>query len=89
MPVVPMFMPMLGFGIERAGGRFENRQSRPEYGWRGHYQLLTDEEVTFTAAVPTVWLMLLQHLEANDLKLPMLNDVTIGGSAVPRVVRKI
>ena len=50
------------------------------------YQLLTDEEVTFTAAVPTVWLMLLQHLEANNLKLPMLNDVTIGGSAVPRVM---
>ncbi len=30
--------------------------------------------------------MLLQHLEANNLKLPMLNDVTIGGSAVPRVM---
>ena len=50
------------------------------------YQLLTDEAVTFTAAVPTVWLMLLQHMEANDLKLPVLKDVTIGGSAVPRVM---
>ena len=30
--------------------------------------------------------MLLQHLEANNLKLPLLNDVTIGGSAVPRVM---
>jgi fatty-acyl-CoA synthase len=50
------------------------------------YQLLTEEAVTFTAAVPTVWLMLLQHMEANDLKLPVLKDVTIGGSAVPRVM---
>jgi acyl-CoA synthetase (AMP-forming)/AMP-acid ligase II len=31
-------------------------------------------------------LMLLQHMEANDLKLPVLKDVTIGGSAVPRVM---
>ncbi len=29
------------------------------------YELLDDYRVTFTAAVPTVWLMLLQHLEAN------------------------
>jgi fatty-acyl-CoA synthase len=50
------------------------------------YQLLTDEKVTFTAAVPTVWLMLLQYLEANDLKLPYLNKVAIGGSAVPKVM---
>jgi fatty-acyl-CoA synthase len=50
------------------------------------YQLLTEEAVTFTAAVPTVWLMLLQHMEANDLKLPVLKDVTIGGSAVPRIM---
>ena len=27
------------------------------------YELLESERVTFTAAVPTVWLMLLQHLE--------------------------
>jgi fatty-acyl-CoA synthase len=50
------------------------------------YQLLTEEAVTFTAAVPTVWLMLLQHMEANGLKLPVLKDVTIGGSAVPRIM---
>ena len=27
------------------------------------YELLETEQVTFAAAVPTVWLMLLQHLE--------------------------
>ena len=50
------------------------------------YELLNDHKVTFTAAVPTVWLMLLQYLEANDLKLPYLERVAIGGSAVPRVM---
>jgi len=35
-----------------------------------------------------VWLMLLEHLEANDLKLPYLERVVIGGAAVPeRVLR--
>ncbi|MCP5432061.1 MAG: long-chain-fatty-acid--CoA ligase [Alphaproteobacteria bacterium] len=48
------------------------------------YELLETEKVTFTAAVPTVWLMLLQHLEANNLKLSTLKRVVIGGSAVPR-----
>jgi fatty-acyl-CoA synthase len=42
--------------------------------------------VTFTAAVPTVWLMLLQYLEATGAKLPYLNRVLIGGSACPRAI---
>ena len=50
------------------------------------YELLESEKVTFTAAVPTVWLMLLQHLEANNLKLPHLKRVLIGGSACPRAM---
>jgi fatty-acyl-CoA synthase len=33
-----------------------------------------------------VWMMLLQHLEANNLKLPYLNKVVIGGSACPRAI---
>ena len=37
-----------------------------------------------TAAVPTVWLMLLGHLEATKAELPDLTKVVIGGSAAPR-----
>ncbi|TFJ94873.1 alkyl hydroperoxide reductase [Platysternon megacephalum] len=48
------------------------------------YELLSQEKVTCTAGVPTVWLMLLQHLEANNLKLPHLKRLVIGGSAAPR-----
>jgi fatty-acyl-CoA synthase len=50
------------------------------------YELLDTEKVSMTAAVPTVWLMLLQHLEQTGAKLPHLRRVIIGGSAVPRVM---
>ena len=35
------------------------------------YELLDTEKVTFTAAVPTVWMMLLQHLEETGKRLPI------------------
>ena len=50
------------------------------------YQLLDEYRVTCTAAVPTIWLMLLQHLEATGAKLPHLKRVIIGGSACPRAM---
>jgi fatty-acyl-CoA synthase len=43
-------------------------------------------KVTFTAGVPTVWLMLLDHMEKNGLKLPHLKRIVIGGSASPRAM---
>jgi fatty-acyl-CoA synthase len=53
------------------------------------YELLDTEKVTMTAGVPTVWLMLLQHMEANNLKLPHLQARgLIGGSACPRAMIK-
>jgi fatty-acyl-CoA synthase len=50
------------------------------------YELLNDYKVTRSAAVPTVWLGLLQYLEATGSKLPYLERVVIGGSACPRMV---
>jgi fatty-acyl-CoA synthase len=44
--------------------------------------------VTHTAGVPTVWLMLLNHIAANNLKLPHLRMVVCGGSAMPRSMIK-
>jgi fatty-acyl-CoA synthase len=49
---------------------------------------LTRCRVTFTAAVPTVWLALLRHLEETDGKLPDLRRVIIGGAACPRTIIK-
>ena len=87
--VVPMFhanswslafsAPMTGATLVLPG---------PKLDGASIYELLEKEKVTFSAAVPTVWLMLLQHLEANDLKLPLLERVIIGGSACPRAMTK-
>ena len=41
-----------------------------------------------SAAVPTIWLMLLQDLEKTGAKLPHLKRVVIGGSACPRAMTK-
>ncbi|WP_373090358.1 long-chain fatty acid--CoA ligase [Zhongshania sp.] len=48
------------------------------------YDLISSEHVSFSAAVPTVWSMLLEHMTNNDLQLPDLKEVVIGGSAVPK-----
>ena len=47
------------------------------------YQQIEEEGVTFSAAVPTVWQGLLQHLKASGNKFSTLKRVIIGGSAVP------
>ncbi len=90
MPVVPMFhanawslifsAPMAGAKLVLPGARMDGEAI---------YELLDTEGVTLTAAVPTIWLMLLQHLEANpDLRLPDLERVVIGGSACPESMMK-
>ncbi|HUI14831.1 MAG TPA: fatty-acid--CoA ligase [Xanthobacteraceae bacterium] len=87
MPVVPMFhancwglaltSPMAGAIMAMPGAKLDGASI---------YEMLDTCRVTFTAAVPTVWLMLLTHLEANNLKLPHLKKVVIGGSACPRAM---
>jgi len=89
LPVVPMFhanawgltfsCPATGANMVMPGAQMDGASI---------YELLDTEKVTITAAVPTVWLMLLTHLQQNDLKLPHLKKVIIGGSAVPeRILR--
>jgi 3-(methylthio)propionyl---CoA ligase len=46
-------------------------------------QLLNEEQVTLAAAVPTVWMLLLNHLAQTGGKLTSLQRTVIGGSAVP------
>ena len=50
------------------------------------YELLVSEKVTMSAAVPTVWQMLLGHLRETKADLPLLKRVIIGGSAVPEAI---
>jgi len=89
LPVVPLFhangwslaltTPMAGASMVMPG---------PKLDGASVYELLNEYKVTYTAAVPTVWLMLLQHLEAHGGKLPHLKKVVIGGSACPRAMTK-
>lgn len=46
-------------------------------------ELINGEDVTFACAVPTVWTMLLEHLDNTNTLIPSLRRTTIGGSAVP------
>ena len=87
LPVVPMFhancwglaltSPIVGATMVMPGAKLDGASI---------YELLDRERVSFTAAVPTVWLMLLQYLEEHSLKLPDLRKVVIGGSACPRAM---
>ncbi len=52
------------------------------------YELLSTEKVTYTAGVPTVWLMLLQYMATEKKTLPDLKVVICGGSAMPRSMIK-
>jgi len=85
MPVVPMFHAnawSLAFSAPMAGAKMV--MPGPRMDGEAIYEMLDTEKVTATAAVPTVWLMLLQYLEQNpDLKLPHLEKVVIGGAACP------
>jgi fatty-acyl-CoA synthase len=89
LPVVPLFHAngwALGFSAPMAGASVVfpgQKLDGPSV-----YELLTEFKVTCTAAVPTVWLALLQHLEATGGKLPYLKRVVIGGSACPRAMTK-
>ncbi len=89
MPVVPLFHAN-GWGIALSAPMVGATLVMPGPGMDGKsiYSLLTDERVTVTAAVPTVWLGLLQHMEKEGGKLPDLRSVVIGGSAAPRSMIK-
>jgi fatty-acyl-CoA synthase len=87
MPIVPMFhangwgipfiAPMAGASLVMPGPRLDGASL---------YELMESERVTATAGVPTVWLGLLQYLQANALTLHHLKRVLIGGAAVPRAM---
>jgi fatty-acyl-CoA synthase len=84
LPVVPMFHANawgLAFSCPAVGCKMV--MPGPKLDGASVHELLETEGVTFSAAVPTVWQMLLQHLRATGGKLTTLRRVVIGGSAVP------
>jgi fatty-acyl-CoA synthase len=89
LPVVPLFhanswgiafsAPSMGTKLVLPGAKLDGASV---------YELLDTEKVTHTAGVPTVWLMLLNHMATHHLKLPHLRMVVCGGSAMPRSMIK-
>ncbi|KSB87613.1 fatty-acyl-CoA synthase [Caulobacter vibrioides] len=87
LPVVPMFhanawgvafsAPATGAKIVMPGAKMDGASI---------HELLETEGVTFSAAVPTVWQMLLQHLESTGSKITTLKKVVIGGAACPESI---
>jgi fatty-acyl-CoA synthase len=84
LPVVPMFHVNawgLPYSVLQTGaklvlpGRFLDPKSLVD--------LLGQEEVTFTAGVPTVWIAVREELARRGTGLPALKRMIVGGSAVP------
>lgn len=84
LPVVPMFHANAwGLALSCPATGANMVMPGADMSGKAIYELLDSEKVTITAAVPTVWLMLLSYLQENSLKLPHLKKVIIGGSAIP------
>lgn len=87
LPVVPMFHANawgVAFSAPAAGSKLVMPGARMDGA--AIYELIETEGVTFSAAVPTVWQMLLGHVRENDLSFSTLKNVLIGGSAVPEAL---
>ena len=86
MPVVPLFHAngwSIGYSAPIVGASMvmPGKEMSPD----ALYEML-EKGVTVTAAVPTIWLLLLNHLKSKKLKLSTLDRVIIGGSSCPRAV---
>ena len=87
MPVVPMFhvaawglpfaAPMVGAKLVLPGPRLDGASL---------HDLITQEGVTCSAGVPTVWMAMLDWADANAANFAPLDRVGIGGSACPTIL---
>lgn len=84
LPVVPMFhvnawglpysAPLVGAKLVFPGAQLDGASL---------HELFEQEGVTCSAGVPTIWLGLLAHVKANQLRFSSLQRTVIGGSACP------
>jgi 3-(methylthio)propionyl---CoA ligase len=89
LPVVPMFhvnawgipygAAMTGMKIVFPGAALDGKSV---------HDLMETERVTVSAGVPTVWLMLLNHMKAHGLQFSTMQRTIIGGSACPPAMIK-
>ena len=89
LPVVPMFH-VNAWSIPYAAAMTGAKLVFPGPALDGQsvYELLESEKVTMAAGVPTVWLMLLNHVRQHGLKFTHMRRTAIGGSACPPAMIK-
>jgi fatty-acyl-CoA synthase len=82
LPAVPLYhanawavafsAPAVGANLVMPGSRLDGKSL---------YELIEQENVTVALGVPSVWLSLLEFVEANGLNFPSLERVIVGGAA--------
>ena len=84
LPVVPMFH-VNAWGLPYSAAMTGAKMVFPGPAMDGKsiYDLIENEKVTFAAGVPTVWQMLLGHMQQGGLRFSTLTRTVIGGSACP------
>jgi fatty-acyl-CoA synthase len=85
LPIVPMFhvnawglpyaCPMIGAKMVMPGNKMGDGETLAA--------LINEENVTFSAGVPTVWLSLINYLKQSGMRVESLRRVIVGGSACP------
>lgn len=84
LPVVPMFH-VNAWGTPYAAAITGAKQVFPGAGMDGAsiWELIEAENVDLLLGVPTVWLMLLNHMDSIGKTLDSVQNVVIGGAAAP------
>ena len=84
LPVVPMFH-VNAWGLPYAAAMTGAKLVFPGPAMDGKsiFELIESEKVSFAAGVPTVWQMMLGHMQAGGLRFSTLKRTVIGGSACP------
>jgi len=87
LPIVPMFHAnSWGLVYACAMSGADMILPGPHLDGASVCDMINRYQVNFSAAVPTVWTMLLQHLTSSGDKIESLDNVMIGGSAVPKAM---
>ncbi|NRF71645.1 fatty-acid--CoA ligase [Aquincola sp. S2] len=84
LPVVPMFHVNawgIPYGAALTGCKLV--LPGPAMDGKSIHALIETEQVTCAAGVPTIWQMLLTHVDANKLSFSTLRRTVIGGAACP------
>ncbi len=84
LPVVPMFH-VNAWGVPYIAAMTGAKLVLPGAAMDGKsiYELIESEGVTLALGVPTVWQMMLGHMQARGLAFSTLNRTVVGGSACP------